>query len=66
MGFGFGIVPWMARLLTTKFVSLRLQKPQYAADGRLIGIGAITEVNGMEWQVASQIIDHLLRKFESP
>lgn len=44
MGFGIGLVPWMARLLSTKFVSVRLQKPQYAADGRLIGIGAIAEV----------------------
>ncbi|KAI4132757.1 MAG: hypothetical protein LQ347_002468, partial [Umbilicaria vellea] len=69
MGFGFGIVPWMARLLTTKFVSLRLQKPQYAADGRLIGIGAITEKireplklarEGNLETVAPTILQHLI------
>lgn len=48
MTFGIGIVPWMARIASTKFVSFQLRKPQYAADGRLIGIGAIAEVKSKE------------------
>lgn len=65
MGFGIGIVPWMARVLSTKFVSVRLQKPQYTADGRLIGIGAIAEVKWTDILAAFKFVDRLLRKFKS-
>ena len=44
MGFGVGLVPWMSRTFGTELVSAQIRKPQYTADGRLIGIRAIEQV----------------------